>query len=566
MERTPWKSPRSKGPRAPQSGPFAEKIPMRNSIFSGTPAAARDGNRPGPSLTGYKRHAMTEQPQKPLFILEMANNHGGSLELGRAIIRDFAAVAADFPEFRFGFKFQYRHLDTFIHPDYRNSPDFPYVKRFSQTRLDGAAFKVMKDDAAAAGFTTICTPFDEPSVDRIEEHGFDILKIASCSFTDWPLWERVVKTSMPLIVSTAGASMDEIDRVVSFLEHRAKRFILMHCVGSYPTKTAELALSQIDLYRSRYPQAPIGYSTHEEPGNCTAVMLAVAKGAIAFERHVGIASGDVKLNAYSSTPEQVRGWLAAAREAYAMCGSADRRRDISEKERNDLRGLQRGVFVREPVLAGEKITPSRLFFAIPNFPGQLVANDLSKYAEIRATADIPAQQAVLASSVRITDFRDTVLKIITDIRSLVVKSGIRLQNRIDFELSHHFGIDRFYQYGCTIMNIINREYCKKLIIILAGQENPTHTHKVKEETFNVLYGDVWMELNGKREHYAAGDLVTVERNTPHRFGSANGAIFEEISTTHIKSDSYYDDPSIVNTENRKTSMTFWIDWLEKPIR
>lgn len=116
------------------------------------------------------------------------------------------------------------------------------------------------------------------------------------------------------------------------------------------------------------------------------------------------------------------------------------------------------------------------------------------------------------------------------------------------------------------MNIINREYCKKLILILAGQENPTHTHKVKEETFHVLYGDVWIGKNGKIDQYSAGDLVTIERNVPHSFGSKNGAIFEEISTTHIKSDSYYDDPAIATTEDRKTAMTFWIDWLEKPIR
>jgi hypothetical protein len=58
----------------------------------------------------------------------------------------------------------------------------------------------------------------------------------------------------------------------------------------------------------------------------------------------------------------------------------------------------------------------------------------------------------------------------------------------------------------------------------------------------------------------------VERNVPHSFGTKTGAILEEVSTTHIKADSYYDDPLINKKENRKTYMTFWIDWLEQPIK
>ena len=38
-----------------------------------------------------------------------------------------------------------------------------------------------------AGMMTICTPFDEESVELIEEMKFDIVKVASCSSKDWPL-------------------------------------------------------------------------------------------------------------------------------------------------------------------------------------------------------------------------------------------------------------------------------------------------------------------------------------------------------------------------------------------
>ena len=53
----------------------------------------------------------------PLFIFEMAINHQGSVEHGKRIIREIRNVCDDFPEFEFAFKFKYRDLDTFIHPD-----------------------------------------------------------------------------------------------------------------------------------------------------------------------------------------------------------------------------------------------------------------------------------------------------------------------------------------------------------------------------------------------------------------------------------------------------------------
>ena len=503
---------------------------------------------------------------KPLFIFEMANNHMGDPDHGITIIREFGKIIKDFDEFQYGLKFQYRNLDTFIHPEYKDRKDFNYVKRFSETRLEKDVFYKLKKEVELNGFITICTPFDEPSVDLIEEHDFQIIKIASCSFTDWSLLEKIAKTNKPIIASTAGASLEDIDKVVSFLEHRQKEFILMHCVGSYPTPPDQLELNQIDLFKLRYPHIKTGYSTHEEPENMVAIKIAIAKGAVVFERHVGIQNDKYKLNAYSSTPEQIIKWLTVAKDTYSMCGVRDQRRQIPEKEQNDLRGLQRGVFAKIHIKTGEKITQEKVLFAIPTFPDQLVANSMSKYLEIIAKEDIPELKPVMSNTVQMTDYRDKVINIIKDIKILVLKSGIKLQNKIDFELSHHYGIDDFYRHGCTIMNIINREYCQKLILLLPGQENPTHAHKIKEETFHILYGEGWINLNGEIKNFSAGEILTVERNVPHSFGSNNGAILEEVSTTHIIGDSYYDDPNIAKTENRKTYMTFWIDWLEKPIR
>jgi len=124
---------------------------------------------------------MNTDPTKPLFILEMANNHMGSVEHGIRIVRECASVTRDFP-FRFAVKLQYRDIDTFIHPAFQSRMDLKFVKRFSETRLSWEQYKALKDAIAEHGFLTMCTPWDELSVGKIEEHGFDIIKVPSCYF------------------------------------------------------------------------------------------------------------------------------------------------------------------------------------------------------------------------------------------------------------------------------------------------------------------------------------------------------------------------------------------------
>ncbi len=282
---------------------------------------------------------MTRIHSRPMFVFEMANNHMGIVEHGIRIVRAIHEVCRDFP-FTFAVKLQYRNIETFIHPDYQARSDLKFVKRFTETRLSWEQYKAIKDEIVACGFLAICTPWDEISVERIVEHGFDYLKIPSCYFTDWPLIERIVQTDLPVIASVAGVPLEDIDRVVSFFVHRNKHLSLMHCVGEYATRDERLELNQIDLLKQRYPQIEIGYSTHERPDNMDAVKIAVAKGATIFEKHAGLPTDTIKLNAYSATPEQVRGWLSAAQQALAMCGVADARYAFSPGELQTLDDLK----------------------------------------------------------------------------------------------------------------------------------------------------------------------------------------------------------------------------------
>lgn len=494
--------------------------------------------------------------EKPLFVFEMANNHQGSVAHGKRIIEEIRGVCDGFPEFGYAFKFQYRDMDTFVHPDYRDRMDIKNVKRFEETRLTQEEFLELFRTCGENGFRRICTPFDEPSVDNILRHGYDCIKIASCSLGDWPLLEKIAGAGLPVIASTAGSSLQTIGNVVSFFENRGIAVSLMHCVAEYPTSMAAMEMNQIDLLREKFPQCRIGFSTHEDPDSMLPVAVAVAKGARIFEKHVGVPTDTITLNGYSANPGQVRKWLETARDAYACCGTVGQRYPSSEKEQADLAALKRGMFAKRDLSAGEKLSMEDIYLAFPCREGQLTAFDLSKYNGIKLTRDVAKDEAVSRDGTEISNTSKAVEGIVKRCIAILQESNVVVPEGSILEISHHYGLDKFYETGAVLIDCVNREYCKKILIVLPGQNHPAHYHAQKEETFVILHGDLSITLNGEEKHLGKGDVMTVERKVNHNFFSEKGCVFEEISTTHIPNDSYYGNAeSFVNPRKTRVHLT-----------
>jgi len=178
-----------------------------------------------------------------IFIWEMANNHQGSVELGKKIIDQVSDITNEF-NIKSAIKFQFRDIETFIHKDFRDS-DVKHVKRFIETELSKDDFKMMSEYAREKGLMVIATPFDEKSLELCKD--VDYIKIASCSMTDWSLLEEASSLDKKMIVSTGGYQIEDIDNVVSFLTHKEIDFSLMHCVAFY----SRIQLPVNNLHRSR---------------------------------------------------------------------------------------------------------------------------------------------------------------------------------------------------------------------------------------------------------------------------------------------------------------------------
>ncbi|MFM6407690.1 MAG: N-acetylneuraminate synthase family protein, partial [Microcystis sp.] len=148
-----------------------------------------------------------------------------------------------------------------------------------------------------------------------------IIKIASSDLNDWFLIEKIADTRKPVIVSTGGSSLKDIDDLVIFFENRNVPLAINHCVSLYPSEDSELEMNQIDYLKNRYPNHVIGFSTHEYTDWTSSMLIAYAKGARTFERHIDIEMDGVPVSPYCSLPEQVDIWFKAFQKAKEMCGA-----------------------------------------------------------------------------------------------------------------------------------------------------------------------------------------------------------------------------------------------------
>lgn len=332
-----------------------------------------------------------------LFVLELANNHLGSVERGLQIIEQFAQVVR-FNNVKATIKLQFRDVDNFIHKDHKERDDVRYIKKTRDTKLSRKDYSALVQAVRDAGCLTSATAFDEASVDLCEELDLDLIKLASSDINDWFLIERVSQTRKPVSFSTGGSSDKDIDDAVAFFTNRKIPIALNHCVSIYPCEDEQLELNQIDYLRERYPGIPIGLSTHEYSSWEASMLIAYAKGARLFERHIDIETDGVKVSPYCSQPHQIDQWFKAFNKAREMCGGpSTARRRIPKNERQYLDALIRGVYAKRELPKGYRINHAAVFedfyLAIPLLKGQLSCRELINGE--RLGCDLAAHQAVM---------------------------------------------------------------------------------------------------------------------------------------------------------------------------
>jgi N-acetylneuraminate synthase/sialic acid synthase len=217
-------------------------------------------------------------------IAEVGHNHQGSVEQAKAMLtvaKDCGASAV---------KLQKRSNRTLYTRDFFEQP---YDNEFSFGRTYGEhreALELRRDDyvelqryAREIGITFFATPFDFQSADFLAELDMPAYKIASADLVNTPLLRHVAAFGKPMLLSTGGATTDDIDRAVAEIRPLNEEVCILQCTAAYPCETEDLNLRTITSLRERYPELVVGLSDHQN--GISMALVAYMLGARVIEKH-----------------------------------------------------------------------------------------------------------------------------------------------------------------------------------------------------------------------------------------------------------------------------------------
>ncbi|HAM27043.1 MAG TPA: N-acetylneuraminate synthase [Microbacteriaceae bacterium] len=225
----------------------------------------------------------TEVGNGPVYVIaEIGLNHNGDVDLAMLLIDVAADAGAQ------AVKFQKRTPEISTPEHMKNTPRetpwglMTYLEYRYRVEFNREQYVELGDYATLRGLDWFASPWDEPSVDFLEDLNVAAHKVASASVTDIGLLETLAATGKPVILSTGMSTLDQIDRAVAVLG--TANLVILHATSTYPLPPEEANLRTIATLQQRYPGVPIGYSGHERGLQIS--VAAVALGAVAVERHI----------------------------------------------------------------------------------------------------------------------------------------------------------------------------------------------------------------------------------------------------------------------------------------
>jgi pseudaminic acid synthase len=327
---------------------------MRNKVMSMSKSITIAGRRVGDG-------------KAPFIIAELSGNHSQSLATAKAMIVAAAKTGVD------AVKLQTYTADTItIDCD---ADDFQitdsnnlwqgqtlyqlYEKSHTPWQWHEELFILAK----SLGLIIFSSPFDETSVDFLENLNAPCYKIASFELNHTPLLRAVAKTGKPVIMSTGMATCEEITEAISELQHHGcQQLALMVCTSAYPANPSDANLATIADMKQRF-NLPVGLSDHIQ--GVSASIVAVALGANLIERHFILDEESDGVDAqFSSTPEEMSLLIREANKLAHVQGEV--RYGPTEAEQDSVK-YRRSIYVAEPIKQGELLTEQNVKVVRPGF-------------------------------------------------------------------------------------------------------------------------------------------------------------------------------------------------------
>ncbi len=220
---------------------------------------------------------------KYYLIGEIGINHNGDIKIAKQIILQAK---------KFGFdavKFQKRNPDISTPEnkkfEIRNTPwgNISYLDYKKKIEFDRKKYDEIDKYCKKIKIDWFASAWDIDSVNFLRKYKMPYHKVASAMLTNIDLLNSISKEKKPTLISTGMSNMKIIDKAVKIFKKNNCKFILMHCVSTYPANEKNLNLNMISTLKRKY-KCEVGYSGHEN--SVTPSLYAAILGANYIERHI----------------------------------------------------------------------------------------------------------------------------------------------------------------------------------------------------------------------------------------------------------------------------------------
>lgn len=231
-----------------------------------------------------------------------------------------------------------------------NETQYEMIKNLE---LPDESFRDLSDYAKKRGIIFLSTPFDEESVDLLDQIGVPAYKIPSGEITNFPLLKKIAKKRKPVILSTGMSTLGEVEEAFNYLKKNGARYvILLHCTTSYPAPLHSVNLRAMKTLQSAF-SVPVGYSDHTE--GITISIAAVAIGASVLEKHFTLDRTLPGPDHQSSLePDEMEAMVKAIRDVEFAIGDGMKRPNIIEKKIKDI--ARKSIVAKRYIQKNEIIT------------------------------------------------------------------------------------------------------------------------------------------------------------------------------------------------------------------
>ena len=217
--------------------------------------------------------------------------------------------------------------------------------------------------AGELGLTMFATAFDFRSADFLAELEMPAYKIASGDLKNLPLLRHVARIGRPMIVSTGGGTMEDVERAYDTIMPLNRQLCLLQCTASYPVDPDQMNLRVITMFRERFPDIVIGLSDHQN--GIALSMVAYTLGARVIEKHFTLnRAWKGTDHAFSLEPGGMRRLVRDLRRAAVALGDGVKR--VYSSEDKPLVKMAKKIVAARNLPAGHKIALEDLALKSPN--------------------------------------------------------------------------------------------------------------------------------------------------------------------------------------------------------